>query len=116
MTFLVKLLVRVVVFGIVIAFITRRNAGVTVQPRSSLPVVALVFAVLNVFLYNFLWTTLNIGTLFMLALAVPFVVNGILLWATDKLVKPFKVKDLSSLAYASLIITLAHLGLRLLHV
>ncbi len=115
MTFLVRLLIRVVVFGIVIAFITRRNSKVTVQPRSALPVVAIVFAALNVLLYGFLATTLNIGTLFMLFLAVPFVANAILLWATDKLVKPFKVEGLPALAYAALIVTLAHIALRLLH-
>ena len=115
MTLLLKLLVRVVVFGIVIGFITRRNSKVTVSPRSALPFVAFVFAALNVLLYGFLATTLNIGTLFMLFLAVPFIANAILLWVTDKLVKPFKVEGWSALAYASLIVTLAHIALRLLH-
>jgi uncharacterized membrane protein YvlD (DUF360 family) len=110
-----KLLVRVVVFGIVIAFVTRRDSKVTVQPRSALPVVAAVFSVLNVLLYGFLWTALNISTLFLLFFVVPFVANAILLWVTDKLVKSFKVEGLGPLAFASLCVTLAHLALRLLH-
>ena len=112
---LVTLFVRVVVFGIAIAFITRRNTKVTVEPRSALPVVALVFAGLNALLYGFLKTALNISTLFMLALLVPFVANAILLWMTDKLIKPFKVEGLYALAHASLIVTVAHILLRMLH-
>jgi uncharacterized membrane protein YvlD (DUF360 family) len=115
MTFLATLFIRVVVFGIVIAFVTRRNDKVTVTPRAALPVVALVFAGLNTVLYGVLKTTLNIGTLFMLALAVPFIANAILLWLTDRLIKPFKVDGLAALAYASFMVTLAHILLRLLH-
>ena len=115
MTLLVKLLIRVVVFGIVIAFVTRRDSRVTVEPRSALPTVAGVFAVLNVLLYGVLATTLNIGTLFVLFFAVPFVANAILLWVTDKLVKSFRVDGLPALAFASLCVTFAHLALRLLH-
>jgi uncharacterized membrane protein YvlD (DUF360 family) len=116
MTFLLHLLVRVVVFGVVITFVTRRNSSVTVTPRSALPVVAIVFAVLNTLLYGLIKNTLNIGTLFTLALAVPFLANALLLWITDRLVKPFKVDGLYALAYASLLVTLAHFALHLLHV
>jgi uncharacterized membrane protein YvlD (DUF360 family) len=116
MSLVLKVLVRVVVFGIVIAFVTRRDSKVIVEPRSALPTVAAVFAVLNVLLYSFLWTVLNISTLFLLFFVVPFVANAILLWVTDKLVKSFRVDGLPSLAFASLCVTLAHLALRLLHV
>jgi hypothetical protein len=115
MTFLLHLLVRVVVFGIVIAFVTRRDSKVRVEPRSALPMVAAVFAALNVVLYGWLSFVLNIGTLFILFFLVPFAANAILLWVTDKLVKSFKVEGLPSLAFASLCVTLAHLALRVLH-
>ena len=115
MTFLATVFARVVVFGIVIAFLTRRNAQITVTPRSALPVVAIVFALLNTLLYGFLKVALNIGTLLTLFLVVPFIANGILLWMTDKLIKPFKVEGLSALAYAAFVVTLAHLALRLVH-
>ena len=116
MSLILKLLVRVVVFGIVIAFVTRRDSKVTVEPRSALPTVAAVFALLNVLLYSFLWTVLNVSTLFLLFFVVPFVANAILLWATDKLVQSFRVDGLPSLAFASLCVTLAHLALRVLHI
>ena len=115
MTFLLHLLVRVVVFGIAITFITRQNSKVTVQPRSALPMVAFAFAVLNTLLYGVVRNALNIGTLFMLALVVPFIANAILLWITDRLIKPFKVDGLYALGHAALIVTLAHIALRLLH-
>jgi uncharacterized membrane protein YvlD (DUF360 family) len=115
MSLLLKLLIRTVVFGIVIAFVTRRDSKVVVEPRSALPTVAAVFAVLNVALYSFLWTVLNISTLFVLFFVVPFVANALLLWLTDKLMKSFRVEGVSSLAFTSLCVTLAHFGLRLLH-
>ena len=115
MTLLLHWLVRAVVFGIVITFVTRQNSGVKVSPRSALPVVALVFAGLNTLLYGLLATVLNFGTLFTMFLFVPFIVNAGLLWLTDKLMKSFKVEGLGSLAFASLLVTLAHIALRLLH-
>jgi len=75
--------------------------------------VALAFAVLNTLLYGLLKVTLNFGTLFTLALLVPFISNAILLWLTDRLVKPFKVDGFYALAYASLVVTIAHVLLRL---
>jgi uncharacterized membrane protein YvlD (DUF360 family) len=112
MGFVVTQLVRCIVFGIAIAFVTRQNSGVTVQPRSALPVVALVFTLLNALLYGALKTVINFGTLFVLFLVVPFIANAILLWVTDKLMKSFKVEGLGSLAFASLIVTAAHFLLR----
>jgi uncharacterized membrane protein YvlD (DUF360 family) len=117
MGFVVSLLVRCVVFGIAIAFITRQNSGVTVRPRSALPAVALVFTLLNAGLYSLLSFVINLGTLFILFLVVPFIANAIVLWITDKVMKSFKVEGLGSLAFASFIVTLAHFLLRfVLHI
>jgi uncharacterized membrane protein YvlD (DUF360 family) len=117
MGIVVTLLVRCVVFGIAIAFITRQSSGVTVRPRSALPIVAIVFTILNAGLYGLLSTVINFGTLFLLFLVVPFIANAVLLWATDKLMKSFKVEGLGSLAFASLIVTIAHFLLRfVLHI
>lgn len=115
MTWIVSLLVHVAVFGVAIAFVTRRNTGVRVQPRSALPVVALVFALLNAFLYGAIATFTKVVSLWTLTLVAPFIANAALLWLTDKLIKPFKVEGLWPLAYASFVVTLFHFGLRLLH-
>jgi uncharacterized membrane protein YvlD (DUF360 family) len=115
MRMLFELAIRTLVFGVAITFVVRRDPHVKVTPRSALPVVALVFAILNALLYKFLGTALNIVTLWTLFLLVPFVANAILLLITDKLVKPFKIEAMSSLLKASLVVTIAHLALRLAH-
>jgi uncharacterized membrane protein YvlD (DUF360 family) len=110
--FLIKMLIRAVVFGVAITYVTRKNSSVKVTPRSALPLVALVFAGLNTLLYWFVSGTMNVVTLGTMFFLVPFAANAALLWLTDKLFKPFKVDGLFALAYASLIVTLAHLLMR----
>jgi len=112
---LVKLLVRFAVFGIALTLVIRRDPGVKVTPRSALPLVAGVFAVLNALLYGLLATGLNIVTLFAFFFLVPFAANAILLLVTDRFVKPFKIESLTALVRASLVVTIAHIVLRLAH-
>jgi uncharacterized membrane protein YvlD (DUF360 family) len=115
MEFLVKLAIRVVVFGIALAFASRVVPDVKIQPRSALPIVALIFAALNTLLYGFLKGTMNVLTLWILWFAVPFFANMALLWLTDKLSKPLRIDGLSSLAAAGFVMTLAHILLRVAH-
>ena len=74
---LVKLGARFLVFGAVFAFAARKNPKITVKPRYALPLVALVFALLNTGLYFLLKPVLNIATLGMASLVVPFVLNRV---------------------------------------
>ena len=108
----IHLLVRVLVFGAALG-IAMRHKGVTIQPRWALPLVALVFAVLNAFLYPLIKIGINVVTLWTLFLIVPFLVNAALLLLTDKVLRPFKIESMTALLYASAAVTLAHLVLRL---
>jgi uncharacterized membrane protein YvlD (DUF360 family) len=110
---IVKLLVSVVVFGIALTLVVRKDPHVKVEPRSMLPAVALVFAVLNALLYGVLSFTLNLFTLFVFFLIVPFAVNAILLLVTDRFVKPFKIESLTALVRAAFVMTIAHFLLRI---
>jgi putative membrane protein len=110
----VKLLVKVVVFGVALTLVCRRDPGVKVTPRSALPVVAMIFAVLNTLLYGILATGLNLVTLFAFFFLVPFAVNAILLLVTDRFVKPFKIESITALVRASFVMTIAHIALRLI--
>src|SRR5262245_43027187 len=110
--FLVKLLVRVVVFGVALTFAVRRDSDVKVEPRSQLPLVAGTFALLNILLYSLLAGALNLGTLWLLFFIVPFVANGILLLVTDRVLKSFKIDSMTALARTAAIVTIAHLLLR----
>ena len=115
MHFAIKLVVHVVVFGIALTFATRKVKGVSVQPRSMLPLVALMFAGLNQLLYWALTLSVKLVTLWTLAFLAPLVANAVLLLLTDRLMKPFKIEGFKALAYTSVIMTVAHLALRLAH-
>lgn len=112
---LFKIAVRVLVFGLALALVSRGNPRVRIQPRSALPLVALVFALLNTFLYGALKLAMNLGTLWLLWFVTPLLVNAALLWATDKLSRPLRIDGVGALLGASFVMTLAHVGLRLLH-
>jgi hypothetical protein len=111
--FLLKLLLRVFVFGVALTYAVRRSNDVTVEPRSKLPVVAAVFAGLNTILYFLIAGALNLGTLWMFFFIVPFVANGILLLATDQLLKSFKIESMTALARTAGIVTIAHFVVRI---
>lgn len=117
--FLIKLLVRVAAFGVAIAFVIRRNPGVKVAPRKALPLVALVFALMNTLLYwlvgPVVGTVLTLMTFGLGALLVPFFVNGAFLYATSRLVGAFRVSGLMPFVHAAFVVTLVHIALRLLH-
>jgi len=111
--FLVKLLVRVFVFGVALTFACRRDSDVKVEPRNHLPLVAGTFALLNTLLYSLLAGALNLGTLWLLFFLVPFVANGILLLVTDRLLKSFTLESFTALVKTAGIVTIAHLLLRI---
>lgn len=114
MTFLLWVLIRTIVFGVALTLVTRRSSGVKVSPRAALPLVALVFAILNSLLYMGIATFVTWASLFTLSLVAPFLANAALLLLTDKLVKPLKIEDMWSLLTASFTITCFHLALRLI--
>jgi uncharacterized membrane protein YvlD (DUF360 family) len=113
--FVLKLLVRIFVFGVALTFAVRRSRDVRVEPRSMLPAVAGVFTALNTLLYYLLATALNLGTLWMFFFIVPFVANAIILLITDRILKPFKIESMTALVRTAGIVTVAHFILRLAH-
>jgi uncharacterized membrane protein YvlD (DUF360 family) len=109
MSLIVRLVIAFVIFGVAISFAATRIKGVRVSPRSALPTVALVFALLNTALYGLIATTIKWGSLFTLALVAPFLANAALLWLTDRLIKPFQIDGLVPLAWTAGLVTVAHL-------
>jgi uncharacterized membrane protein YvlD (DUF360 family) len=111
--FLIKMLIRVVLFGVALGYVMRNSENITVKPRKALPLVALVFAVLNAVGYWLLKVSISLVSLFTLSLVAPFIANALLLLATTRLVKQFKIDGVLPLAYASLVMTIAHFVLHL---
>jgi hypothetical protein len=105
---LIKLAVRFGLFLAVFAFAVWKNPRVTVKPKIALPLVVLVFALLNTGLYWLLKPVVNIATLGVAWLLVPFALNGLFLWATRRLIRPLKIEGLATMAWLAILLTAAH--------
>lgn len=109
---LVKLAIRIAVFAVVFAVAVRRHERIKVTPRWAIPLVGLVFALLNTGLYWLLRPVLNLATLGAAVLVVPLAVNGVFLWATAKAVARARVKlevdGFRPALYLAVLLTCAH--------
>lgn len=109
---LIEIAVRILVFGLVFGFAIYRNKNISVKPKFALPVVAIVFALLNVGLYWLLKPVLNIATLGMAWIFLPFVINGGFLLVTSRVLKKMRIEikldGILTIAWLAGLLTLAH--------
>ena len=108
---LIKLGVRLVVFGLVFFIATRKNERVVVSKKWALPLIALVFAVLNTGLYWVLKPILNLASLGMLGFVMPLIINGALLIGTEKIFakkKWLEIQGVMATVWMAVFLTLAH--------
>jgi hypothetical protein len=82
---LIKLGVRLAIFGAVFYVAARRNPKIILRARWATPLVAVVFALLNVSLYWAITPLLDLATLGAVGFLMPLIVNALLLVATVKL-------------------------------
>jgi putative membrane protein len=105
------ILLHLAVLTLTVLALARLLPGVHIRSMSTAIVVAVVFSLLNFFLgwlvkvALFVPAILTLGLLF---LFLPFIVNTILLWLTDKLLRAFEIDSFGSLLVSSLIITLVN--------
>ena len=105
------ILLHMAVLTVTVLATTRIVPSVKVKSVGSAIVVALVFSVLNVFLgwliraFLIIPAILTLGLLF---LFVPFIVNAVLLWLTDKLLRSFEIETFGGLFASAAIITVAN--------
>jgi uncharacterized membrane protein YvlD (DUF360 family) len=105
---LIKLVVRLVVFAGVFALAAWKVEKVEIKPRYAIPLVGLVFAILNTGLYWLLRPVLAIATLGMVGFLIPFVLNGAFLYATDRVLKPLRIEGLWTTVKLAVILTATH--------
>jgi len=108
---LIKLGVRLVVFTGVFWFAAKKNKSIVFDKKWAPPLVGLVFAILNTALYWALKPILNLATLGAAAFALPFVINGVLLYVTMKILekrKWFRIEGFFATIWMALFLTLAH--------
>ena len=114
-------IIHLALLTLTVLALARTLPDVHVKSTGSAIVVAIVFSVLNFFLGFFIKVLLVVPavlTFGLLFLILPFVVNTILLWLTDKVLSSFKIESLGSLLMSAGAITLVnallHIGLRAL--
>jgi putative membrane protein len=101
-------LVHLAVLAVTILVLERALPDVQIRRTSTALAVAVVFSVLNFFLgwliraFLFVPAILTLGLLFLI---LPFVVNTILLWLTNKVMSTFKIHTLGSLLMSAGAIT-----------
>ena len=81
---LIKLAIRLVVFGVVFFLAAKKNPKVVIHNKWATPLIALVFALLNTGVYWLLTPILNVATLGVAGFVMPFVVNMLFLLGTVK--------------------------------
>jgi putative membrane protein len=104
-------LAHLATLAITILLLARFVPNVRVDSIGTAVVVAVVFSVLNFFLGWLLRAALVVPallTLGLLFLFVPFIVNTVLLWLTDKLIASFEIRTMGSLLLSSTIITIVN--------
>jgi putative membrane protein len=102
------ILIHLAVLTVTILLLARFVPDVHVKSAGSALMVAIVFSVLNVLIGWFIKVLLivpGVLTLGLLFLFVPFIVNAVLLWLTDKILSSFKIESLGSLLLSAGAIT-----------
>lgn len=105
---LIKLAIRLVVFGAVFWFAAWKNPKVTIKPKYAVPLVALVFGLLNVGLYWLAKPILHLATFGTLWIALPLFLNGLFLYATNRLLKHLEIKGMLTMIWLAVLLTAAH--------
>jgi len=104
--------IHIVGLAVTIGALARFLPGVEVRSSTAALIVAIVFSVLSFFLgwlltfflraVLFVPALLSLGLLFVI---VPFLVNAVLLWLTDKLIDSFEIRTFRALAISSAVLT-----------
>ena len=105
------MLLHLAVLTLTVLLLSRIFSTVKVSSVGSALMVAIVFSVLNVLLGWLIRVALFIPailTLGLLFLFIPFIVNTILLWLTDKLIRSFEIQTFGALLASSAVITLVN--------
>ena len=104
-------LLHLAILAVTILVLTRVLPSVRIKSAGTAVVVAIVFSVLNFFLGWFIRALLVVPALLTLGLLfifVPFIVNTVLLWFTDKILSSFEIQNTRSLLISAAVITVVN--------
>ncbi len=106
--FITHLVLHLVVLTATVLLLARFLPSVRVKSLGAAIIVAIVFSLLNFFLGWFIRAVLFVPALFTFGLLfffVPFIVNAVLLWLTDKLIKTFSIETVRAWLTSAAVIT-----------
>jgi putative membrane protein len=104
-------LLHLAVLALTFLLLARLLPGFRIRSTGTAIAVAIVFSLLNFFLgwlvkvALFVPAILTLGLLFLI---FPFLVNTVLLWLTDKVMRNFEIESLGTLLISAAIITLVN--------
>jgi putative membrane protein len=104
-------LLHLAALTVTVLALSRLFSSVQVRSVGTAIIVAIVFSVLDFFLgwlikaFLFVPAVLTLGFLF---LFVPFIVNTVLLWLTDKLIRSFEIRTTGGLLASAAVISLVN--------
>jgi len=105
------MLLHLATLTVTVLLLSRIFSSVKIKSVAAAVVVAIVFSVLNVFLGWLIRVALIVPailTLGVLFLFVPFIVNTVLLWLTDKLLGSFEIETTGGLLASAAVITVVN--------
>lgn len=98
-------LANILILSVAVFLVANVIPGIRVKNYGTAVIVAVVYSVIN-FLFGWLLILLSLPFMIITFGLFKLVINAILLWATDKLIEDFKIKDFFTTFIAALCITL----------
>jgi putative membrane protein len=105
------MLLHLLVLALTILALSWVVPGFHIRTAGTAIMVAIVFSVLNFFLGWFIRGMLFVPAILTLGLLfaiVPFLVNTVLLWLTDKMMQSFEIESTGGLLFSAAVITLVN--------
>jgi putative membrane protein len=105
------ILLHLAALTVTVLALARLIPAVQVRSAGTAVVVAVVFSVLNFFLGWLIQVVLFVPailTLGLLFLFIPFIINTVLLWLTDKLIGAFEIRTTGALLMSAAAITIVN--------
>jgi putative membrane protein len=106
--FITHLLLHLVVLTATVLLLARFLPSVRIKSVGAAILVAIAFSLLNFFLGWFVRFALFVPAVFTFGLLfyfVPFIVNTVMLWLTDKLIRTFSIETFGGLLTSAAVIT-----------
>ncbi|MFZ0390234.1 MAG: phage holin family protein [Calditrichia bacterium] len=99
-----ELIWNILLLSIVVFLVAKLLPGIYLKGFGTAIIVAVVYSIIN-FLIGWLLTLLALPLLILTLGLFKFVINGFLLWITDKLIKDFRIEGCLTTILAAFLIT-----------